>query len=175
MLQSFIIYTDGSCIGTPSHRIGGWAYLIEPAGIENSGHCNSTTNNRMELSACIEALAAFSSVNAFAAFSSVDALAAFSSQSACVARKIILRTDSRYIIDGLSSWLPAWKRNGWRTTAKGPVKNIDLWLLLDSAVTAVRAIADLSFEWVKAHAGIPGNERVDFLAKSAAAAAAAIS
>jgi len=145
------IYTDGSCIGNPGP--GGWAYLIESDSpgfnqnggpLENSGHCTSTTNNRMELMACIEA------INALVAIGPIV-------NTAC------LRTDSRYIVDGLTSWLPNWKRNNWKTATKTPVKNMDLWIRLDALVGS--SPIQIRFEWVKAHSGIAGNERVDQLAK----------
>jgi len=140
------IYTDGSCIGNPGP--GGWAYLIESEHsdpVENSGHCVSTTNNRMELMACIEALGALNSLKFFGV------------------NDVCLRTDSRYIVDGLTSWLPNWKRNNWKTATKTPVKNMDLWIRLDALVGS--SLIQIRFEWVKAHSGIAGNERVDQLAK----------
>ena len=150
------IYTDGSCIGNPGP--GGWAYLIESdtpgfdqngGPLENSGREASTTNNRMELMACIEALETVKTLVAAAPNPSLH--------SAC------LRTDSRYIVDGLSSWLPNWKRNNWKTATKTPVKNMDLWIRLDALVGS--SPIRIGFEWVKAHSGIAGNERVDQLAK----------
>jgi len=146
--MSLIVYTDGSCRGNPGP--GGWAYRIEyscgKAAVEASGFQESTTNNRMELTACIEALAG------------IDARSS-----------VVVRTDSRYITDGLQSWIPQWKLNGWKTKTKTAVKNQDLWQRLDALVQRLTLVLQcpLSFEWVKAHNGDPGNERVDALAKQA--------
>lgn len=150
------VYTDGSCIGNPGP--GGWAYLIQSnvPGFdqnenleENSGWEALTTNNRMELMACIKALETVKAL--------VESVRNQSLHSIC------LRTDSRYIVNGLTSWLPNWKRNNWKTATKTSVKNKDLWICLDALVAG--SALKICFEWVKAHSGIAGNERVDYLAK----------
>lgn len=133
-----IAYTDGACSGNPGP--GGWGVLFK-VGDENHdlyGGEIATTNNRMELTACIKALQLISS-NV----------------------KITIRTDSRYVKDGMLSWLKGWKKNGWKTASNSPVKNMDLWQELD-ALAAQRMV---NWEWVAAHSGEPGNERADMLAK----------
>jgi ribonuclease HI len=134
------IYTDGACRGNPGP--GGWAALLSmgPRQKEISGATNPTTNNRMELQAVIEALQAL--------------------KRPVAAR---LYTDSQYVRRGVLEWLPQWKARGWRTAAKKPVKNQDLWELLESAAAKHR----IEWHWVKGHAGVPGNERVDALANAA--------
>ena len=131
------IYTDGACSGNPGP--GGWgAFLIY--GKHEKEMCGGeaeTTNNRMELTAAIEALSALS--------------------RPC---KINLHTDSTYVKDGITKWIKGWKAKGWKTAAKKPVKNADLWQLLDDAVTR----HDITWKWVKGHAGNPGNEKADALA-----------
>lgn len=131
------IYTDGACKGNPGP--GGWGALLiaGTAKKELCGGESSTTNNRMELTAVIEALGALN--------------------RAC---KVALYTDSKYVMDGLNEWLPNWKKRGWKTADKKPVKNQDLWQALDAAV----ARHTIEWHWVKGHAGHPGNERADQLA-----------
>jgi len=136
-------YTDGACSGNPGP--GGWGVLLIAKDgdavlkeRELSGGEEDTTNNRMELLAAISAL---------------DAL---ERQSA-----LTIVTDSSYVKDGLTKWIHGWKRNGWRTAAKKPVKNEDLWKRLDVAA----ARHDVTWEWVKGHAGHPENERADELAR----------
>ncbi|MBT6204850.1 MAG: ribonuclease HI [Alphaproteobacteria bacterium] len=138
MSDTITIYTDGACSGNPGP--GGWGVLMlwRDEERELSGGTFETTNNRMELMAAIQAL---------------DALKR--------AADIILHTDSVYVKDGLTSWMPRWKTNGWKTSAKKPVKNVDLWQALDLA--AQRHTID--WRWVKGHAGDPGNERADKLAR----------
>ena len=134
------IYTDGACRGNPGP--GGWAALLI-AGKDRkevSGAEASTTNNRMELMAVIGALAAL--------------------KRRCAVR---LYTDSKYVLQGYTEWLPGWKARGWRTAAREPVKNQDLWEQLD----ALAAGREIEWHWVKGHAGVPGNERVDALANAA--------
>lgn len=133
------IYTDGGCIGNPG--VGAWAYVLEADGVfvkEGSGYDPETTNNKMELAAVIEALKAASALGA---------------------RKITLYTDSQYVKNGITSWINKWKINGWRTAGRDPVKNKEYWVALDE----LRNLADVTFSWVKGHAGIPGNERCDAL------------
>jgi ribonuclease HI len=134
------IYTDGACRGNPGP--GGWGALLITGEHERelSGAEPMTTNNRMELLAVIEALRAL---------------------KRSVKARII--TDSQYVRQGILEWLPAWKARGWRTAARKPVKNQDLWEQLD----ALAAGHDLSWQWVKGHSGVPGNERVDALANAA--------
>jgi ribonuclease HI len=134
------IYTDGACRGNPGP--GGWAALLV-CGKERKevmGSDPATTNNRMELSAAIHGLRAL--------------------KRRCTVR---LYTDSKYVLQGITEWLPNWKARGWRTAAREPVKNQDLWEQLDSAVAA----QDIEWHWVKGHSGHDGNEHVDRLANEA--------
>lgn len=136
------IYTDGACSGNPG--AGGWGALLRYGNIEKelSGGEVNTTNNRMELTAVIEALKAL--------------------KKPC---NIVLYTDSRYVMDGVNEWLPNWKLNGWRTAnKKTPVKNIDLWQSLESLIEN----HNIKWIWVKGHNGHPENERVDKLARDQA-------
>ena len=131
------IFTDGACSGNPGP--GGWGAILRYGGHERelSGAEPATTNNRMELMAAIEALSALT--------------------RPC---RVDLHTDSQYVQKGISEWLPGWKARGWRTAVKEPVKNADLWQRLDAA----RVRHTVAWEWVKGHAGDPGNERADALA-----------
>ena len=131
------IWTDGACSGNPGP--GGWGALIINNGHETElyGSESSTTNNRMELKAAIEAL-----------------------NSLETSSKIELNTDSTYVKDGLTKWIHGWKKNGWKTAAKKPVKNKDLWQALDEACSSHQ----IEWKWVKGHAGDEGNERADALA-----------
>jgi ribonuclease HI len=135
-----VIFTDGSCRGNPGP--GGWAAVLSFNGREKeiSGGEPATTNNRMELTAAIEAL------NALTRPCTVE-----------------LHTDSQYVKNGITQWLPLWKARGWRTMTKGAVKNEDLWRRLDEA----RLRHDVDWRWVKGHAGHEMNERVDVLARRA--------
>ena len=132
------IYTDGACSGNPGP--GGWGVVLRfgEAEKELKGGAAETTNNRMELTAAIEALNAL--------------------KRPC---QVALYTDSVYVKDGITQWIARWKRNGWRTAAKKPVKNAELWQDLDEAL----ARHEISWHWVKGHAGHPGNERADELAR----------
>lgn len=134
------IWTDGACSGNPGK--GGWGALLRYRGVEKelSGAEGATTNNRMELMAAIQALESLS--------------------RPC---RVTLHTDSLYVRDGLTKWLPGWKAKGWKTAAKEPVKNQDLWMRLDAANG--RHIVD--WRWVKGHSGHPENDRVDALARKA--------
>lgn len=134
------LYTDGACRGNPGP--GGWGALLIAKDVrkELMGAELLTTNNRMELMGAIEGLNAL--------------------QRRCAVR---LYTDSKYVLQGMTEWLPDWKARGWRTAAKKPVKNQDLWERLDAAVQA----HDIQWEWVKGHSGNEGNERVDQLANVA--------
>ena len=131
------IYTDGACRGNPGP--GGWGVLLIAGSREKTlyGGEAETTNNRMELTAAIEALRALKRPS-----------------------DVVLHTDSRYVMDGIMSWLANWKRRGWTTAAKKPVKNRDLWQALD----AEAAKHSIRWVWVKGHDGNPGNELADALA-----------
>ena len=134
------IFTDGACAGNPGP--GGWGVLLRLRGVEKelSGGDRRTTNNRMELMAAIRGLEALERPV-----------------------RVRLTTDSTYVKDGITKWIDAWKRRGWKTAGKQPVKNQDLWRRLEAA----RAPHEVSWHWVKAHAGHPENERVDALARAA--------
>lgn len=136
--------TDGACKGNPGP--GGWGVVIRSAGHEKelSGGEKLTTNNRMEMTAAIRGLEAL--------------------KKPC---RVVLSTDSRYVMDGLTKWLAGWQRNGWKTASRQPVKNADLWQELIAAAAPHR----IQWEWVKGHAGHPENERADKLASDAAIAA----
>ena len=138
--MSVAIYTDGACSGNPGP--GGWGAVLLSGGHrrELSGAAPDTTNNRMELTAAIRALEALNRPS-----------------------QVALYTDSTYLRDGITRWLPNWKARGWRTAAKSPVKNRDLWEALD----ALAHRHDVTWHWVKAHAGNPENERADTLARAA--------
>ena len=135
------IATDGACKGNPGP--GGWGALIRSGAHEKelSGGEALTTNNRMELMAAIAALNAL--------------------KRPCA---VTLSTDSRYVMDGLTKWIHGWKRNGWRTADKKPVKNAELW----QALLEAAARHQIEWKWVKGHAGHPDNERADKLASDAA-------
>ena len=137
-LKAVTIYTDGACSGNPGP--GGWGAILSHGGHrkELSGGEPETTNNRMELTAAIAAL------EALKGRCSVD-----------------LYTDSNYVKDGIGKWIHGWKKNGWKTADKKPVKNAELWQRLDEA----RARHEIKWHWVKGHAGHPENERADELAR----------
>ncbi len=134
------IYTDGASSGNPGP--GGWGAILRYGENEKelSGGAAETTNNRMELSAAIEALRALKRPS-----------------------RVRIHTDSTYVKDGITKWIVNWKRNGWRTAAKKPVKNVDLWQDLYDALKD----HDVEWHWVKGHAGHSENERADALARSA--------
>mgnify|MGYP001390414965 CR=1 FL=1 len=140
MIEAF---TDGACAGNPGP--GGWGVLIIDGDSQREmyGGEASTTNNRMELTAAIEALKTTSG-------------------------PVRLYTDSQYVKNGITTWIKGWKRNGWRTADRKPVKNKDLWLTLDNAVEG-RAV---DWRWVKGHNGHPENERADALARAGLASIA---
>jgi len=133
------IYTDGACKGNPGP--GGWGALLKSGHTEKTlfGGELETTNNRMEMTAVIEALSAL--------------------KRPC---KVTLHVDSQYVLKGTTEWLAGWKAKGWKTAAKQPVKNVDLWQRLDALVGA--GGHHIEWRWVKGHAGDPGNERADALA-----------
>jgi ribonuclease HI len=134
------IFTDGACSGNPGP--GGWGAILRSGTHEKEllGGERLTTNNRMELMAAIKALEALKKPST-----------------------VMLYTDSRYVMDGLTKWLPRWKMNGWKTTDKKPVKNGDLWRALDEAASR----HDVVWRWVRGHDGHLENERADALARSA--------
>jgi ribonuclease HI len=138
-LNSIDIYTDGACKGNPGP--GGWGVLLKSGHTEKTlfGGEIETTNNRMEMMAVIEALNAL--------------------KRPC---KVTLHVDSQYVLKGMTEWLTGWKAKGWKTAAKQPVKNVDLWQELDALVSS--GGHHIEWRWVKGHAGDPGNERADALA-----------
>jgi ribonuclease HI len=140
MSEKVVMYTDGACRGNPGP--GGWGVVLRFQGSHKTlqGYAAETTNNRMELTAVIEGLKAL--------------------KRSC---EIELFTDSKYVMQGLTEWLAKWKRNGWKTAAKKPVKNIDLWQQLE----AEAAQHEIDWNWVKGHAGIADNELADQLANAA--------
>jgi len=134
------LFTDGACAGNPGP--GGWGVVLRYKTTEKeiSGYSPDTTNNRMELTAVVEALNAL--------------------KEKC---RVTVYTDSRYLRDGITSWIQRWKRNGWKTSDKTAVKNQDLWEALDRICQKHQ----LEWRWVKGHAGHPENERADELARDA--------
>ncbi len=143
-MPELFAYTDGACSGNPGP--GGWGVLLRAMDGETivkerelSGGEPETTNNRMELLAAIHAL-----------------------ESLSRSSPITIVTDSAYVKNGVTSWIHGWKRNGWKTSNKKPVKNVELWQRLDEA----QASHDVTWEWVKGHAGHPENERADELARA---------
>lgn len=131
------IYTDGACKGNPGP--GGWGALLVCKGRERElwGGASETTNNRMELTAVLEALRVL--------------------KRSC---RVQVITDSQYVMQGITQWMPNWKKRGWKTANGQPVKNVDLWQQLDEAVQAHQ----VDWSWVRGHSGHPGNERADQLA-----------
>lgn len=140
-MSAIEIFTDGACRGNPGP--GGWGALLRFKGNEKelSGAEAETTNNRMELLGAISALQAIKNDQ----------------------HPIVLTTDSKYVMDGVTKWVVDWKRRGWKTAAKKPVKNQDLWERLDALNTAL----NVEWKWVKGHSGHTENERVDELANLA--------
>ena len=138
---NYIIYTDGACLGNPGK--GGWAaIIIEPTGEKEIVGCErSTTNNRMELKAVIEALKEIE-----------------------VNSQISLFSDSKYVIDGITKWIKNWKINDWKTTNKKEIKNLDLWMDLDKLTSKFK----ITWNWVKAHSTDEYNNKVDRLARNEA-------
>ena len=137
MTATIEIYTDGACRGNPGP--GGWGALLLYGDHRKTLHGGEpeTTNNRMEMTAAIEALNALKGP-----------------------REVILYTDSKYVMDGINKWMPAWKKRGWKTANKKPVKNQDLWQALDEAVSRHK----IKWNWVRGHTGVDGNEKADALA-----------
>lgn len=137
--RKVVIYTDGACKGNPGP--GGWGALLRVGDTEKElfGGELGTTNNRMEMTAVIEALSALTRPCA-----------------------VTLYLDSQYVLKGITEWLAGWKARGWRTAAKAPVKNVDLWQKLDALVQSGGHVID--WQWVRGHDGNEGNERADALA-----------
>lgn len=137
--SQIVIYTDGACKGNPGP--GGWGALLTSGTTEKElfGGELGTTNNRMEMTAVIEALTALKKPSV-----------------------VILYLDSQYVLKGITEWIHGWKARGWRTAAKAPVKNVDLWQKLDALL--VSSSHNIDWRWVKGHNGDPGNERADALA-----------
>ena len=146
-MTEVVIYTDGACSGNPGP--GGWGVVMSCQGKEKEmyGFDPLTTNNRMELTAAIQALEALTRPVT-----------------------VSLHTDSTYVLNGITKWIQGWQRNGWKTAAKKPVKNDDLWRRLIEAMSP----HDVTWVWVKGHAGDPGNERADALARRGIAEAAGV-
>ncbi|MGD2172475.1 MAG: ribonuclease HI [Gammaproteobacteria bacterium] len=140
MADKVVMYTDGACRGNPGP--GGWGVVLHYRGNDKTlkGFEAQTTNNRMELTAVIEGLRAL--------------------KRPC---EVELHTDSKYVMQGINEWIQTWKRNGWKTAARKPVKNYDLWKRLDDEAARHR----VSWKWVKGHSGVHGNERADQLANAA--------
>ena len=133
-----IVHTDGACSGNPGP--GGWGAILDYSGTRKEiyGGEKQRTNNRMELKAAIEALNVL--------------------KRAC---DVEMHVDSQYVKDGITKWIHGWKRNGWKTADKKPVKNVELWQALDEAIKR----HEITWHWVKGHAGHPENERADELAR----------
>ena len=142
-LNQVVIYTDGACKGNPGP--GGWGAVLRSGTLEKElfGGELGTTNNRMELMAVIQALGAL--------------------KRPC---QVALYLDSQYVRQGITEWIHGWKKKGWKTANREPVKNVDLWLLLDAEIQR----HDVEWFWVKGHSGHPENERCDELARNAALA-----
>ena len=136
-MKQVMIFTDGACRGNPGP--GGWGAVLRYGSTEKtlSGGEPDTTNNRMELMAAIMALEALT--------------------QSC---QVVLTTDSRYVMDGITQWMANWKKRGWKTASKQPVKNADLWRRLDAACSK----HTIEWQWVKGHSGHPENEKADALA-----------
>jgi ribonuclease HI len=136
--MTVIIHTDGACSGNPGP--GGWGAILDFNGTrkELSGGASETTNNRMEMQAAVEALTAL--------------------KRPCT---VEMHVDSQYVKDGITKWIHGWKKNGWKTADKKPVKNVELWQALDDAIKR----HTISWHWVKGHDGQPDNERADELAR----------
>ena len=137
MSEQVVIYTDGACKGNPG--VGGWGAVLVDKGVEKElwGGEAETTNNRMELTAAIRGLQEL--------------------KRQCDVRLV---TDSQYVMQGIQDWMPNWKKRGWKTAAKQPVKNADLWRELDEQVGR----HNVTWQWVRGHTGHPGNEHADQLA-----------
>jgi len=142
-MKKIQLYTDGSCLGNPGPGGYGTVLIFNKHRKELSDGFKHTTNNRMEMMACIEGLKQL--------------------KEPC---EVDLTTDSQYVRQGITKWISGWKKRGWKTAAKQPVKNVDLWKLLDTE----QAKHNVTWHWVKGHSGHPENERCDDLAREAAEA-----
>ena len=140
MASKVTLYSDGACRGNPGP--GGWGVYLQYADSTKKlyGFEQDTTNNRMEMTAVIEGLKQL--------------------KRAC---EIDLKTDSKYVLQGITEWMPGWKKNGWKTAARKPVKNVDLWQQIDQQIARHK----VNWRWVKGHSGIHGNEIADQLANQA--------
>ncbi|MBC6712886.1 ribonuclease HI [Treponema sp. Marseille-Q3903] len=140
-MDEIIIYTDGGCHGNPGP--GGWAVVVIADGVAKqvSGGESMTTNNRMELTAAIAALSIVQNTQSFAA------------------KHVTVNIDSQYVKNGITTWIKSWKAKGWKTSDKKPVKNQDLWVKLDELNSAL----NVTWKWVKGHAGVEYNELCDSL------------
>ena len=140
-MDDIVVYTDGGCSGNPGP--GGWGIVVIADGVARqlSGGEQYTTNNRMELMAAINALSVISNTPSFAG------------------RPVVVNIDSQYVKNGITSWIHSWKAKGWKTADKKPVKNQELWMQLDQ----LNAALDVTWNWVKGHAGIEYNELCDQL------------
>ena len=143
MLKQITLYTDGSCLGNPGPGGYGTILIYKGHRKELAQGYQLTTNNRMELMAAIAGLQALN--------------------ESC---QVSLTTDSQYVRQGITQWIHGWKKKGWKTANREPVKNVDLWLLLDAEIQR----HDVEWHWVKGHSGHPENERCDELARNAATA-----
>lgn len=144
MDNKVVIYTDGGCRGNPG--LGGWGVWLLFQGKEKKcyGHEPNTTNNRMELTAVIEALKILKTSHS-------DKIA------------VVIYSDSKYVLQGINDWMPNWKKKNWQTANKRPVKNMDLWQKLDQ----LNAVFSVDWRWVKGHSGNKGNDIADYLANKA--------
>jgi len=144
MDNEIIVYTDGGCSGNPGP--GGWGIVVIADGQEKqlSGGEKLTTNNRMELCAAIAALSVIKNTPQFAG------------------RPVVVNIDSQYVKNGITTWITGWKKKGWKTAGKDPVKNQDLWMMLDELNSAL----NVNWNWVKGHAGIKYNEICDSLCQT---------
>ena len=140
MKNNVVIYTDGACKGNPGE--GGWGAVIEFEGSTKKlyGYENNTTNNRMEITAAINAI-----------------------KSLKIKSNVVIHTDSKYLMNGINDWINNWKNNNWKTSTKKDVKNVDLWKAIDD----LSSEHTIKWNWVKGHSGNPGNEMADDLANLA--------
>jgi ribonuclease HI len=159
------IYTDGACSGNPGEGgYGVYMHDMQKNDFELSGEEQNTTNNRMEMLAAIKALECFdSSKTVFPDVTESSTPCVESVRAGIQEMQLIIYTDSQYVKNGVNSWIKSWKKNGWKTATKQPVKNQDLWILLDALQTKLTP----HWEWVRGHSNIFGNERADALARNA--------
>ncbi|MDR1231529.1 MAG: ribonuclease HI [Spirochaetaceae bacterium] len=161
------IYTDGGCSGNPGP--GGWAFVLlsgNSVTVEKNGGDPNTTNNRMELTAVIRALETLPSITRASNNGDNDGNGN-GDNGGGPTDGVTVFTDSQYVQKGISEWIAGWKRKGWITSTKQPVKNVDLWQQLDALAATVAAAYPLKWKWVRGHAGNPLNERCDALVQEA--------